>query len=74
MNELNLFISALIKIITLMTIHCSRQWLPPQESLLGAINFLLFSSLSGSTLYHFMNAIFEGPGFLPLKWMPVINN
>lgn len=61
---------ALIKIITLMTIHCSRQWMPPQESLLGAINFLLFSSLSGSTLYHFINAIYEGPGFLPLKWMP----
>ncbi|XP_033230999.1 palmitoyltransferase ZDHHC6 [Belonocnema kinseyi] len=60
----------LIKIITLMTIHCSRQWLPPQESLLGAINFLFFSSLSGSTLYHFINAIFEGPGYLPLKWMP----
>ncbi|XP_012286618.1 palmitoyltransferase ZDHHC6 isoform X2 [Orussus abietinus] len=53
-----------------MTIHCSRQWWPPYESALAAANFLLFFSLSGSTLYHFMSAIFEGPGFLPLKWMP----
>ncbi|KAF3420387.1 hypothetical protein E2986_03257 [Frieseomelitta varia] len=60
----------IIKIITLMTIHCSRQWWPPQESFFGAVNFILFFCLSGSTLFHFINAIYEGPGFLPLKWMP----
>lgn len=60
----------IIKIITLMTIHCSRQWWSPQESPLAAANFFLFFSLSGSTLFHFMSAIFEGPGYLPLKWMP----
>lgn len=54
-----------------MTIHCSRQWWSPQESIYGAANFLLFFSLSGSTIYHFITAIYEGPGFLPLKWMPV---
>lgn len=53
-----------------MTIHCSRQWWPPQESFFGAVNFILFFCLSGSTLYHFISAIYEGPGFLPLKWMP----
>lgn len=60
----------IIKIITLMTIHCSRQWWPPQESFWAAVNFCLFFFLSGSTLFHFINAIFEGPGFLPPKWTP----
>ncbi|KZC09863.1 PREDICTED: palmitoyltransferase ZDHHC6 [Dufourea novaeangliae] len=60
----------IIKVITLMTIHCSRQCWPPQESLFGAINFTLFFCLSGSTLFHFISSIYEGPGFLPLKWMP----
>lgn len=55
-----------------MTIHCSRQWWSPQESLLGAANFLLFFSLSGSTIYHFISAISAGPGFLELGWTPVI--
>ena len=55
-----------------MTIHCSRQWWSPQESLLGAANFLLFFSLSGSTIYHFISAIVQGPGFLTPGWTPVI--
>lgn len=55
-----------------MTIHCSRQWWPPQESFFGAVNFILFFCLSGSTLFHFISAIYEGPGFLPLKWIPVL--
>ncbi|XP_008549087.1 palmitoyltransferase ZDHHC6 [Microplitis demolitor] len=61
---------AIIKIITTMTIYCSRQWWSPKESLLAAANFLLFFSLSGSTIYHFMSAIYEGPGYLPLRWKP----
>ncbi|XP_034935844.1 palmitoyltransferase ZDHHC6 [Chelonus insularis] len=61
---------AIIKIITLMTIHCSRQWWPPHESYSATINFLLFSSLSASTLYHFITAIYEGPGYLPSGWKP----
>ncbi|XP_011158110.1 palmitoyltransferase ZDHHC6 [Solenopsis invicta] len=61
---------ATIKIITLMTIHCSRQWWPPQDSVPGAVSFLLFFTLSGLTLFHFISAIFEGPGYLALKWMP----
>ncbi|EZA53399.1 hypothetical protein DMN91_004945 [Ooceraea biroi] len=60
----------MIKIITLMTIHCSRQWWSPQESVLAAGIFFLFFALSGSALFHFMSAIFEGPGYLTLKWMP----
>ncbi|XP_046743875.1 palmitoyltransferase ZDHHC6 [Diprion similis] len=60
----------IIKIITLMTIHCSRQWWPPEESISGAVYFLCFFSLSGSTLYHFISSIYEGPGYLPLKWTP----
>lgn len=54
-----------------MTVYCMRQWWPPQESLSAAVNFLIFLSLSGSSLYHFISAIYEGPGYLPLKWHPV---
>ncbi|CAD6226698.1 GSCOCG00005869001-RA-CDS [Cotesia congregata] len=61
---------AIIKIITTMTIYCSRQWWSPKEGFLAAANFLLFFSLSGSTIYHFMSAIYEGPGYLPLGWRP----
>ncbi|XP_043497721.1 palmitoyltransferase ZDHHC6 isoform X1 [Polistes fuscatus] len=60
----------IIKIITLITIHCSRQWWPPQESFWATANFCFFFFFSGSTLFHFISAIFEGPGFLPLKWKP----
>lgn len=31
---------------------------------------MLFFTLSGLTLFHFISAIFEGPGYLALKWMP----
>lgn len=57
-----------------MTIHCNRQWWSPQESILAAASFLLFFVLSALTLFHFMSAIFEGPGYLALKWMPVFIN
>lgn len=65
-------VAGIIKIITLMTIHCSKQWWSPQESIPAATSFLLFFTLSGLTLFHFISAIFEGPGYLKLKWMPVI--
>jgi len=55
-----------------MTIHCSRQWWSPQESILAAAIFFLFFALSASTLFHFISAIFEGPGYLKLKWVPVM--
>ena len=68
---LHLF-AGIIKIITLMTIHCINQWWPPLQTRQAGITFLIFFTLSLSTLYHFMNALFEGPGYLPLKWQPVI--
>lgn len=58
-----------MKIVTLTTIHCIRQWWPP-EDLLSYLNFYGFIYLSGSSLYYFITAIYEGPGFLPLKWHP----
>ncbi|XP_067205648.1 palmitoyltransferase ZDHHC6-like isoform X2 [Linepithema humile] len=55
-----------------MTIHCNRQWgrHSPQEHILSAASFLLFFVLSALTVFHFLSAIFEGPGYLALKWMP----
>lgn len=55
-----------------MAVHCSSMWWPPEHSTGGLINFCTFMTLAGLTLYNFMSAIFHGPGFLPLKWKPVI--
>lgn len=74
-SSLNIYadncIAGIIKMITLMTMYCSRQCWAPQESLSATAAFFLFFCLSGSTLFHFITAIFEGPGYLALKWMPV---
>lgn len=53
-----------------MTIHCSSM-LWASESMCSILNTACFMSLSGLTLYNFLSAIFHGPGYLPLKWMPV---
>ncbi|KAL1122363.1 hypothetical protein AAG570_003768 [Ranatra chinensis] len=53
-----------------MTVHCSYMLLPPKESLHGFMNTITFLMFSGLTLYNFLSAIFEGPGYLPLKWLP----
>nr|CAD7263801.1 unnamed protein product [Timema shepardi] len=60
----------IIKIVTFMTVHCSSMWWPPDKSLAGFLHLSVFLSLSGLTLYHFMNAIYLGPGYLPPGWAP----
>ncbi|XP_026476828.1 palmitoyltransferase ZDHHC6 [Ctenocephalides felis] len=60
----------IIKCVTGMTIHCSNMWWPPSSSIGGLLNSICFLSLSGLTLYNFLSASFNGPGFLPLQWTP----
>nr|CAD7441074.1 unnamed protein product [Timema bartmani] len=62
--------NGIIKIVTFMTVHCSSMWWPPDKSLAGFLHLSVFLSLSGLTLYHFMNAIYLGPGYLPPGWAP----
>ncbi|XP_031784989.1 palmitoyltransferase ZDHHC6 isoform X2 [Nasonia vitripennis] len=71
MHSVSIFI---IKIITLMSIHCSRQWWSPNKSALSDISFIVFITFSGLTLYHFINSIYEGPGYLPFNWVPENEN
>ncbi|XP_030761991.1 palmitoyltransferase ZDHHC6 isoform X2 [Sitophilus oryzae] len=52
-----------------MTIHCSSMWWP-STTFGGFLNTLCFMSLSGLTLYNFLSSMYQGPGYLPLKWKP----
>ncbi|XP_037069674.1 palmitoyltransferase ZDHHC6-like [Pollicipes pollicipes] len=60
---------AIIKAITLMTIHCCYL-LWPGESVVGRLHFWVFAALSGATLFAFLNALLVGPGTVPLRWKP----
>ncbi|XP_014262297.1 palmitoyltransferase ZDHHC6 isoform X2 [Cimex lectularius] len=51
-------------------IICSIEILPPMQSLAGFFNMIIFLSFSGLTLYNFLCAMCEGPGYLPLNWKP----
>lgn len=66
-----LIVSAIIKIIILMTIHCNKQLSSPNGGAYYNASFIMFILLSGLTLYHFINSIYEGPGYLPYNWVPV---
>ncbi|XP_066247171.1 palmitoyltransferase ZDHHC6 [Euwallacea similis] len=59
----------IVKLVTGSTIHCSGMWWP-STSLSGFLNTLCFMSLSGLTLFNLLSAMFHGPGYLPLRWMP----
>ncbi|KAJ8673476.1 hypothetical protein QAD02_004738 [Eretmocerus hayati] len=61
---------AIIKTVILMTIYCSRQSWGQHTNASTDISFIVFIFLSGLTLYHFINSIYEGPGFLPYNWTP----
>ncbi|CAH0395836.1 unnamed protein product [Bemisia tabaci] len=60
----------IIKLITFTTFYCTRMWWPPTGSLSGFLNICCFLIFSGLAFYNFLNAVIEGPGFLPLKWKP----
>ncbi|KAK7871167.1 hypothetical protein R5R35_002409 [Gryllus longicercus] len=60
----------IIKCVTFMTVHCSSMWWPPTDTIGGCLNSGIFLVFSLLTLYNFLNAIYEGPGYLPLHWRP----
>lgn len=60
----------IIKCVTFMTVHCSSMWWPPAESVGGSLNTGIFLFFSLLTLYNFLTAIYEGPGYLPKHWRP----
>lgn len=52
-------------------VHLHGMWWPPSESIGGALHATLFLGLAAATLYYFLQALLEGPGFVPLGWKPV---
>jgi len=60
----------IIKWISLVTLYCNLRWYPPANSFGGLAFTVTFLVLSGLTLYHFLFAMYDGPGYLPLSWKP----
>lgn len=60
----------IIKIISYTMVHCSNMLLPPTQSFAGFLNMATFLIDSGLSIYNLLSAMFEGPGYLPLKWCP----
>lgn len=61
----------IIKLITWSMVHLIGMWWPPYLTLGGALHAAFFLSLAASTLYFFMQALLEGPGYVPQGWKPV---
>lgn len=60
----------IIKLITWAMVHLLGMWWPPHGSVGGAIHAGIFLMLAATTLYYFLQSLFEGPGFVPLGWKP----
>lgn len=60
----------IIKWVSLTTVYCNTMWWPPADTPGGLINMLLFLGFSCLTTFHFMCAMCDGPGYLPLGWTP----
>jgi ribosomal protein L40E len=52
------------------TVYCNTMWWPPTESLGGLVNMIFFLGFSILTTFHFLCAMCDGPGYLPLGWKP----
>ncbi len=56
--------------VTLSTVYCDTMWWPPESSFGGLANIIGFMALSCLTLFHYVTAIFDGPGYVPKGWRP----
>ncbi|PVD39528.1 hypothetical protein C0Q70_02162 [Pomacea canaliculata] len=56
--------------ISIMTVKCGLMWWPPTQSWGGALNMTVFLTWVLLTLFNYFNAMFRGPGFVPLEWKP----
>ncbi|RNA42259.1 palmitoyltransferase ZDHHC6 isoform X1 [Brachionus plicatilis] len=59
----------LICFITYSGFLCLIQWWPP-ITLSGQINFIIYLTWPLLIFYNYFNAVFLGPGFVPLNWRP----
>jgi len=60
----------IIKWVSLATVYCSTMWWPPAGSVGGLAFLSSFLFFAGMTMFHFLSAMVDGPGYLPLGWKP----
>lgn len=62
---------SVIAICSTMAILDSIIWYWPLDTTGGSINFLMLINWTVLILYNYFNAMFVGPGYIPLGWKPV---
>ena len=64
---------SVIAMCSSMAVLDSIIWYWPLDTTGGSINFIMLINWSVLILYNYFNAMFLGPGRIPLEWKPVIN-
>ncbi|TSK14764.1 Palmitoyltransferase ZDHHC6 [Bagarius yarrelli] len=59
-----------IAVCSSMAILDSIIWYWPLDTTSGSINFIMLINWTVLILYNYFNAMFVGPGYIPLKWKP----
>lgn len=62
---------SVIAICSTMAILDSIIWYWPVDTTGGSINFIMLINWTVLILYNYFNAMFVGPGYIPLGWKPV---
>ena len=60
----------IIKCISLTTLYFTGQWFGPFSEWKSVLNLIIYCLLIVTTVYNFLNAIFNGPGYVPIGWRP----
>lgn len=62
---------SVIAICSTMALLDSIIWYWPLDTTGGSINFIMLLNWTVLILYNYFNAMFVGPGYIPLGWKPV---
>lgn len=62
---------SVISICSTMAILDSIIWYWPLDTTGGSINFIMLLNWTVLIFYNYFNAMFVGPGYIPLGWKPV---
>lgn len=62
---------SVIIICSIMAVLDSILWYWPLDTTGGSINFIMLINWTVLILYNYFNAMFVGPGYIPLGWRPV---
>lgn len=60
-----------IAVCSTMAILDSVLWYWPLDTTGGSVNFIMLINWTVLILYNYFNAMFVGPGYIPLGWKPV---